>query len=125
MSRFQQEYTKVCPYCEEQFTANRINQKFCSSRCKYTFNNRLRKKREKEKAPVSIALNKNHSIVKELFQRYKGEKKISETRLVNMGFSFDYITQLGNIKGKGRGLGIYNFALYEMEAGYYIIDKVA
>jgi len=127
MGRYQDEYNKICPYCEEQFEANRINQTYCSHRCKYTFNNRKRKKRENETGYVNNTLRKNYSILKVLFNNnnQNPEKKISKVRLLDMGYSFRYITQVINL-GKGKdGLGIYNLALLNVGDGYYKIDKIA
>jgi len=124
MGVFEEEYVKNCPYCTEQFEAKRINQKFCSYRCKYTFNNRKRKDKEIVKACDTKILDKNHSVLKVLFVQ-DNSKKYSKSVLIKSGFSFEYLTRNATTKEGKQVIGIYNFGLFQETDGLFTIKKIA
>ncbi|MEI7474824.1 MAG: hypothetical protein WCK67_08590 [bacterium] len=65
-------YTKQCPFCGEFFDASRIDQIFCSSKCRNGFNNDIQAKLN---APYqSIA--KNLKTQDELLEKYSSNPNI-------------------------------------------------
>lgn len=126
MGEFEEEYMKDCPYCEREFQANRINQVYCNSKCKYRFNNRKRKNKESGKAPDGKRLDKNRSILKVLYDKDKQhKKKYSKSNLAALGFSFEYLTRLAKTTEGKNVIGIYDYGLFKEEDGLYKIDKIA
>jgi len=126
MGRYEEEYMKKCPYCESVFEAGRINQKFCDKKCKYRFNNRLRKQREVKKLPHQRVLNRNLSVLESIFKTKKGDKKLySKTELINKGFSFQYLTRSVITESGKNAIGVYNFFLCLEKEDYYSIIKAA
>lgn len=126
MSRYDEEYKKVCPYCEVEFEAKRINQKFCRNKCKYTFNNRKRKEKSLEKHLQQEILDRNHNVLSILYQSSKGlGRRVSKEELVKRGFSFVFFTHYGKTENGKHIMNVYNFSLCAEGSGEYTIKKAA
>ena len=126
MGRYEDEYSKECPYCEEQFMANRINQKFCSHRCKYTFNNRKRSAKDLQKAKHQKWLDQNHKVLATFYNSTNDRSKTyTKQVLIDKGFSFQYLTRVAKTQKGNDVISIYNFYLFVKEEGLYKIDKAA
>jgi len=126
MGRFEDEYSKECPYCEEQFMANRINQKFCSHRCKYTFNNRKRSAKDLQKAKHQKWLDQNHKVLSTIYNSTTYRNlTYSKQVLISKGFSFQYLTRVSKTNKGNDVVSIYNFFLLLESEGNYKIDKAA
>ena len=122
MREIENELEKNCTYCNTAYTANRIDQKFCRNRCRYRFNNHLRRKREQERKGINNMLKKNHVLLKKLLSTFKSQRKYSAEQLKRWGFSFDFFTQMSTDNGEVV-IGIYNYTLVQGKDGLYKIEK--
>lgn len=106
------EYGRNCPYCDERFEARRINQKFCTPRCKYTHNNRKRDKRNQVSKRVNKLIRMNYTILENLLeQQGEGRAEIPLEQLKGRGFNFTYHTHDTELKDKSKATSYYDIGL--------------
>jgi len=99
------EYQKECPGCGETYEAKRLNQSFCTPKCKNRYhNNNSRKARLKNQSRKSITA--NHDAVlwnnRQLLKTNAG-KKVSLEGFKNLGFQTNFITyfkQISSVKNR-------------------------
>jgi len=113
MNKFEEEYARECPYCEERFIAKRLNQHYCSHRCKYTFNNRKRDSRDGVTKTINLALRRNWSILNDFLVR-SGENRlrIPTARLEKAGYNFTYYTH-SKKQNDAAGIVLYDVMLID------------
>ena len=87
------EYHKECPYCGAGFEASRLNQVYCSHRCKYTSNNRKRKALNHHHRRINAILARNWALL-ERVRKQTGNKtaRLKREDLEARGYNFNYHT---------------------------------
>lgn len=93
---FQSLYTKECPGCGETYEANRLNQTFCTVRCKNRYhNNQQRASRMEAKLRSSITERDNKIlwVNREVLRSFEEMETIDRASLTEAGFKFGYITR--------------------------------
>ena len=88
-------YQKICPTCEKAFEAKRLNQAYCSTRCKSFLNNHKHRdatleKRQAENiaGPTNAILWKNREIL-----RSNVDSKMEVEEVQKLGFVLNFITR--------------------------------
>jgi hypothetical protein len=99
-----EDYQKCCPECELDYHANRLNQVFCSIKCKAQYNNR--KAREQGEQTLQAQQKIDHvtgytnAILwrnRNVLKAFVGQK-ISLDIVTKQGFQTNYITSFGQGK---------------------------
>lgn len=104
---------KTCPECGGNIVG-RSDKKFCSDGCRNTYNNKQNSDSSNFMRRVNNQLRKNHRIL--LSQNEEGKTKISKTKLLSLGFDFDYITQKVTYKNGAEYQFVY-------DQGYKYLDE--
>ena len=98
--------SKVCQECRRKFDRVRLDQKFCTRKCRNDFYNRKERIKVAPTRTIDNILHNNRKILEQL----DGKTTIDELR--DLGFNFTYITQIRRIKEK-----VY-YACYEFLYSY-------
>ena len=110
-------YEKTCLNCGQQFTANRLDQKYCSGDCRMQFNNHAtRAKRNSQAdivAPINFVLWKN----REVLAQFAGRETVKLDELLQAGFQPGFITHFAIDKKSGRN------ELFCYDRSYTFVDK--
>jgi len=85
----EQSRVKKCRECGIEFYG-RLNQYFCSSKCRFDFNNSLARNNKEQINSILKTLMQNREILKTLFEL--GVIEISKTELKSKGYNFTYLT---------------------------------
>ena len=110
---------KTCKKCKKQFTANRIDQIFCSSKCCSSHHNNNRRNKLKGVQSIHKIQLKNYEIFLLLVPNDK-PVVIPKVRLERLGFNFYYYTHRGKPDGNAIAKGYFKkddelFGLYDFE----------
>lgn len=104
------EYLKICPVCEIEYEARRLNQTYCSIQCKARFNNYKSKNKKLTYAAVTEKKNKILWKNREVLSRYDGQEVSVET-LLDLGFKLRYVTNFYlDQKIKKNVMVVYDYA---------------
>ncbi len=122
--KFIQDYFKVCPVCEQQYEANRLNQVYCSTQCKSRYNNH--KASNSKLTYNAITEKKNKELWKNrgILEMFEGQE-VNIDMLKKMGFKLNYVTNfyLDN-KLKKNVLVVYDFAYIFLDEKKIKIKKI-
>lgn len=80
---------QTCHECQIEFEVVRLDQKFCTRKCRNRFNNRLVRQETAFTKRVDKILHKNRKLLAEFVNQ-----KINITDLESYGFNFSYLTKL-------------------------------
>lgn len=114
----QNTYQKECPNCGEAYIGSRLNQIYCSAKCKARYNNRKAKEIEiAQKTIRRITYSKNRILWenRQLLKKYAGQQMEIEL-LQEEGFRLNYITDFYEDQEGDNILRIYDY-------GYYFINE--
>lgn len=110
-------YEKTCLNCGQPFTANRLDQKYCSGDCRIQFNNHAtRAKRhghEAVTAPINFILWKN----REALARFEDRERVKLDDLLRAGFQPGFITHFALDDKSGEN------QLFCYDRGYTFVDE--
>ena len=81
--------TKTCSSCGRSFHG-RLNQYYCSEKCRINFNNEIARAEKYQINPVLKILLKNREILKDIFE--SGTTVILKTELLSYKYNFPYHT---------------------------------
>ncbi|MGL6038641.1 MAG: hypothetical protein ACRC0E_07115 [Soonwooa sp.] len=82
---------QTCLECGEKIVG-RSDKKFCSDACRNSYNNRINKDTTNLMRNINYQLRKNHRILTDC--NIDGKTKILKSKLLALGFSFEYFTQM-------------------------------
>lgn len=85
---------KVCQECRRNFDRVRLDQKFCTRKCRNDFYNRKERIKVAPTRTIDNILHSNRTILEQV------GKKTTIDKLRDLGFNFSFITQVEKIKGK-------------------------
>ncbi|PTM07983.1 MAG: hypothetical protein DA407_09265 [Bacteroidetes bacterium] len=106
--------SKFCINCESEIFDGRSDKKYCSKKCKSSYNNKLNELPGSYKAINNILKNDLKLLLK-LLEKINSIT-ISKLELKALGFSFKHFTHFEYIESLKRNIyGIYDFS-------YYFID---
>lgn len=87
--------TAICKECEQKYDRIRLDQKFCTRKCRNDFNNRIDRNKKTPTRFIDNILHNNRKIIHEL-----GTNVITIEELRDIGFDFNYITHIRRNKQK-------------------------
>ena len=91
---------RKCRLCKSTFTG-RSDKKFCSVKCKTSYNHRLRSTNKPVTSHIDTILHRNRTILLEVLGKRKAQIKVPISVLEKKKFNFTYITKYYiNSKGK-------------------------
>ena len=112
---------RKCKNCESKLLG-RVDQKFCSAQCRSDFNNRLNGKDNNLIRRIDGILRKNKRIMESL--NPDGRMKIHRSKLIEMGFDFNYFTNTYKTKNGTTFYFCYDLGYqYLCEDFYFIIER--
>ncbi len=111
---------KRCPECNE-LISGRSDKIYCNDYCRNAYNNQINKTRNNMFRNVHIRLRKNYRILEQF--NPKNKSKISRKRLLDAGFSFDYITSIYKTKKGTVYYFVYNQGYLPLENDWFALVK--
>jgi predicted nucleic acid-binding Zn ribbon protein len=102
-----------CLECGETLRG-RSDKKFCSDQCRTSYNNQLKQETNSLVKKITYTLRKNRRILSDL--NPNGKTKIHKKTLMDMGFNFNYYTNMYRTKNG-------NTYYFCFEQGYLLIDN--
>jgi len=103
-----------CVECGEKLYG-RLDKKYCSDQCRAAYNNKLNSDSNNFMRNINNILRRNRRILIE--QNPTGKAKVHKDKLVELGFNFNYYTNVYRTKKKEN---VYYFCY---EYGYLIFDN--
>lgn len=98
---------KECSYCNEEFSG-RLNQKFCSTRCKNNYHNERNRIENAIVLETNKLLMRNWNILKSLYHVYRS-KPVAMEMLEANGFDINFHTHVMNSPRGDKYTMIYDF----------------
>ncbi len=119
MTSNKQEEAKKCLQCEKVLTG-RPDKKFCNDYCRNTYNYNHRRKDEVIVRQINSILRKNRQILSEL-EPEKKKVNIHRQRLIEMGFRFNYFTNIYKTKSGKIYHFCYDYGYIEVSTDYVVV----
>jgi hypothetical protein len=116
--------TKTCLFCEKSLKG-RIDKKFCDDNCRNSYNNQQKAKGSHSAYVRNInnALLKNRKILESLLPDEKKTVNVKNTKLLQLGFQFKYITHLYTTKDNKTYFFCYDYGYLPLENDWFLIVK--
>jgi len=111
---------KNCPECDKKIVG-RIDKKFCSDYCRNAHNNKINKDSKNLIRNTNNRLRKNYRILEALNPNQK--TKTSKTKLMELGFDFNYFTSIYTTKAGKTYYFIYDQGYLPLEGDFYALVK--
>lgn len=111
-----------CLYCDKP-VKGRTDKKFCNDYCRNNYNNQLKSTTNNLVRNVNNALGKNRRILESLLSEEEETIKVNESRLIELGFHFKYITHLYTNKKGNTYFFCYDMGYLPLDSGWYLIVK--
>ena len=111
---------RTCIECGEQFNG-RADKKFCSDICRNAYNNKLNSDSNNLVRNVNNILRKNRRIMEELVPEETA--KVSQQKLIDKGFNFNYHTNMVTTKTGKNYLFCYEYGYLPIEGNYFLLVK--
>lgn len=102
----------------------RVDKKFCSDQCRNTFNNRTHAIANSYIRKVNYIIRKNRKIMAELLENSnKDAIKIHKRKLIDLGFNFEYYTNIYKTKTGNYYYFNYEYGFMKIDDEYFTIVK--
>lgn len=111
---------RACLECGEK-VIGRSDKKFCSDVCRNAFNNALNRDSKKLIRNTHNRLRKNYRILEGLVA--EGKTKVAHATLLQLGFSFHYVTEVQLIKKSLDCRYVYDHGYIPLEKNTYRLVK--
>ncbi len=111
---------RKCLECGEPLVG-RVDKKFCNDGCRNVYNNRINKDSRNLIRNVNNRLRKNYRILETLNPDQK--TRTSRSRLIEMGFDFNYLTSIYTTKAGKTYYFVYDQGYLPLENDYYALVK--
>lgn len=109
-----------CLECGEKIIG-RSDKKFCNDACRNAYNNKQNKDSNNFMRNVNNKLRKNYRILGEI--NVDGKTKVPKSKLVGLGFDFDYFTNIRVYKNGSEYKFIYDYGYKLLEDDFVLIVK--
>ena len=117
-----QEETKTCLQCNKPLRG-RSDKKFCDDYCRNNYNNQLKAHSNNYVRNVNNALGKNRRILEECLSENAEIKKMPKEKLMQLGFSFKYITHIYTNKKGDTYFFCYDHGYLPLDNEWYLIVR--
>ncbi|MCM5661999.1 hypothetical protein [Galbibacter mesophilus] len=111
---------KSCLECGEKIVG-RADKKFCSDYCRNAYNNKLNKDSKNLIRNINNRLRKNYRILEKLNPNDK--TKTTKTRLMDLGFDFEYITNTYTTKKGTTYYFLYDLGYLPLDNDFYMLVR--
>ena len=112
---------RVCLDCEKTLNG-RKDKKFCDDACRNNYNNKLNSEDNAQVNKTNNILKKNRKILQELIPA-EGKINITEKKLKDAGFNFNYFTSEYITKQNIMYKYCYEYGYRKLEENYYMLVK--
>ncbi len=112
--------TRKCLSCGAD-VKGRADKKFCDDQCRNTYNNSQNSDANNYVRNVNNILRRNRRILEELNTDSSGKTKVSKAKLLQKGFSFDYITGVLHTKAGRTYYFCYEHGYLPIENDWYML----
>lgn len=112
--------SRECPECGKK-VMGRIDKRFCTDYCRNAWNNKLNKDSKNLVRNINNRLRKNYRILQELNPKEKS--KTTRTKLIALGFDFNFITSVYTTKTGTIYYFVYDQGYLPLENEYYALVK--
>jgi predicted nucleic acid-binding Zn ribbon protein len=109
-----------CLECGEKIIG-RSDKKFCNDACRNAYNNKQNKDSTNLMRNINNKLRKNYRILVEI--NTDGKTKVARSKLDNLGFDFDYFTNLKVYKNGSEYKFIYDYGYKLLEDDFVLIVR--
>ena len=107
-------YQKECPECQETFIGERLNQVYCSKKCKSRYNNykaRLKDQSYRQRQEITKTIDDILWMNRQILQEHAGEE-VDVKVLQDQGFQLNYITRFSKGVDERNYLEVYDYGYY-------------
>ncbi|MCG9791813.1 hypothetical protein [Flavobacterium algicola] len=111
---------KNCLECGEKIIG-REDKKFCSDGCRNAYNNKINKDSNNYMRNINNKLRKNYRILSSLNK--DGKSKTTKSKLLSLGFDFDYFTNILNTKTGNTYYFLYDQGYLLLENDFFMLVK--
>lgn len=112
--------SKICLECGDKIIG-REDKKFCNDGCRNSYNNKQNKDATNLMRNINNRLRKNYRILCELNPEDK--TKTTRTKLLQLGFEFEYFTSIYTTKTGTTYFFIYDQGYMPIENDWFIVVK--
>ena len=117
-----QEETKACLQCNKTLRG-RSDKKFCDDYCRNNYNNQLKAHSNNYVRNINNALGKNRRVLQGCLNENEETKKITKEKLIQLGFSFKYITHTYTNKQSNTYFYCYDYGYLPLDNEWYLIVR--
>lgn len=110
----------TCLECGEKLIG-RTDKKFCCDHCRNAFNNKMNKDSTNLMRNINNKLRKNYRILSDL--NIDGKTKVSKSKLIERGFSFEFMTQTYTTKNGKIYVFVYDQGYLEIVKDTFVLVK--
>lgn len=111
---------RTCTECGDKIVG-RADKKFCSDACRNTHNNSLNKDNKNLVRNINNRLRKNYRILERL--NTEDKTKTSKSRMLRLGFSFEYFTSIYTTKSGSMYYYLYDQGYLPLDNDFYLLVK--
>lgn len=110
-----------CLECGEKIIG-RADKKYCNDGCRNAYNNKNNKDSSNIMRNINNRLRKNYRILSEL-NYVDGKAKSTQSKLISLGFNFEYFTSLKVYKNGAEYRFVYDIGYKFLEEDYILLVK--
>lgn len=115
--------TRICNFCDTPLKG-RQDKKFCDDACRSAFNNRINCDQSNFMRNINNVLRKNRRILEGLLIKTKeGKMKVSEKKIQEMGFLFNFHTHTQKTKSGDTYFYCYDYGYLPLQNNFLIVVK--
>jgi hypothetical protein len=104
---------KKCLYCASEIKSGRSDRRYCNVQCRTSYHNKQYEKNTTSIKYVNNILRKNHKILRQL--NPNGQTTIRKTVLLDLGYSFNYFTNIFKTKSGRLYYFCYDLGIVETQ----------
>jgi predicted nucleic acid-binding Zn ribbon protein len=113
---------KHCLSCDKPLKG-RSDKKFCDDYCRAAYNNELKSITNNQMRNINNALRKNRRILEELLPDGEETAKTTQSKLLQKGFLFKYVTHLYTTKSGKVYYYCYDYGYLPLDNEWYLIVR--
>lgn len=114
---------RICQFCNEPLKG-RQDKKFCDDACRSAFNNKINCNQTNTMRNINNVLRRNRRILEALLTQVKDTKtKVSEKKIQELGFIFNFHTHTQTSKTGAKYFFCYDYGYMPLNNNYLIVVK--
>lgn len=117
------ETVKECLHCQLPFKAGRVDKKYCDGYCRTSYNNKIKKNAPKLVKVINLSLMQNRNVLEKIFLQKKGNCKVHENVLKELGYDHRYFTHYTYDNSGNQFKCCYDFGMKPLKNDYFWVFK--